>query len=83
MGVSGMGVSGIRVGGLSVNVEVGDGINVGVFVTVGRCVAVRVAVGTVIVTFFIGTTVPGCWGTISPAFGTSIWTHTCAAEKGP
>ena len=83
--MGGSSVGGSSVGGLgvSVNVEVGDGINVGVFVTVGRCVAVRVAVGTVIVTFFIGTTVPGCWGTISPAFGTSIWTHTCAAEKGP
>ena len=81
-----MGVGGTGVGGLGVNVEVAigmDGVSVGVLVADGRCVAVRVGDGSESVRSINGITVPGCGGTTSPAFGTSIWTQTWAAEKGP
>ena len=99
MSVGGMSVGGTRVGGMDVNVEVKvgmngvdvnvevavgmNGVNVNVLVMVGKSVAVRVMVGARFVTFCKGMIVPGCGGIASPAFGTSILTHTYAKEKGP
>lgn len=81
----GVGVGSSRVGGLGVIVEVAveDGVSVGVLVADGRCVGVRVADGSESVRSINGITVPGCGGTTSPAFGTSICTQTWATEKGP